>query len=287
MIDRVKQDRDDSNLSILAANIAMGGKGKSFSLANSSRDCPNAVSKINLSMPAAQPITQSKAKPTEEIIYTELYNSILERRLPPETKLGENLLAEHYGVSRTIIRQVLQRLARDRLIKLEANRGAFVSRLSLEESKQIYEAWRLTEAAIVRDVTKTITRKQVAALKKLVTEERQACEAQDIHQLTRLSAQFHMQLADLCRNKFLGRFLKELVPQTSLAFFYEVSSMPICTKDEHSEILDYIASGNEEAAVAAAMRHLDGIEKALNARASLKKPTSLVDLLNARIPSIS
>ncbi|MEG4283548.1 GntR family transcriptional regulator [Microcoleus sp. A006_D1] len=237
-------------------------------------------------MSAAQPPTQSKSKPSEDLIYTELYNSILERRLPPEAKLGENLLAEHYGVSRTIVRQVLQRLAHDRLVKLEPNRGAFVSSLSLEEAKQIYQAWRLTEAEIVRDVTKTITRKQIAVLKKLVAEERQACEAQDIPRLTRLSAQFHMQLADLCRNKFLARFMKELVPQTSLAFFYEVKSMPICTKDEHSELLDYIASGNEEAAVAAAMRHLDGIEAALNARVSLRKPNSLVELLNTRIPSL-
>ncbi len=285
-MNRANQEWDAHNLSNLAANIAMGGKDGSSSL-NSSRDRTNSPLNTHSSMTAAQSPTQPNPKPTEDVIYAELYNSILERRVPPETKLGENLLAEHYGVSRTIIRQVLQRLAHDRLVKLEPNRGAFISSLSLEESKQIYEAWRLTEAAIVRDVTKTITRKQVTALKKLVTEERQACEAQDIHRLTRLSAQFHMQLADLCQNKFLGRFLKELVPQTSLAFFYEVKSMPVCTKDEHSEILDYIASGNEEAAVAAAMRHLDGIEKALNARASLKKPTSLIDLLNARIPSIS
>jgi len=238
-------------------------------------------------MSAAQPPMQPKAKPSEDLIYTELYNSILERQLPPETKLGENLLAEHYGVSRTIIRQVLQRLAYDRLVKLEPNRGAFVSSLSLEEAGQIYEAWRLIEAAIVRDVTKTITRKQIAALKKLVAEERQACEEQDIPRLTRLSAQFHMQLADLCRNKFLTKFLKELVPQTALAFFYEVRSMPICTKDEHGEILDAIASGDETAAVAAAMRHLDGIEKALNARSAIRKPMGLIDLLNTRMPSIS
>ncbi|MBW4515832.1 MAG: GntR family transcriptional regulator [Timaviella obliquedivisa GSE-PSE-MK23-08B] len=258
----------------------------SLSFSHSSRDRPNSLLKVNLFMPAAPSPTPSN-KPTEDVIYTELYNSILERRLPPKTKLGESLLAEYYGVSRTIIRQVLQRLAHDRLVKLEPNRGAFVSSLSLEESKQLYEAWRLTEAAIVREVTQTITRKQIAALKKLVAEERQACEAQDIPRLTLLSAHFHIQLADLCRNRFLGKFLRELVPQASLAFFYEVRSMPICTKDEHSEILECIASGNEEAAVAAAMRHLDGIEKALNSRASLKKPTSLTDLLNTRIPSSS
>lgn len=257
-----------------------------MSSSNLSRDCTNSLIEINSSMPAAPSPNQSNSKPTEDIIYAELYNSILERRLLPKTKLGESLLAEYYGVSRTIIRQVLQRLAHDRLVKSEPNRGAFVSSLSLEESKQLYEAWRLTEAAIVRDVTQNITRKQVAALKKLVAEERQACEAQDIPRLTLLSAHFHMQLADLCQNRFLGRFLKELVPQASLAFFYEVRSMPICTKDEHSEILDHIAAGDEEAAVKAAMHHLDGIEKALNSRALLKNPASLTDLLNARIPSI-
>lgn len=226
--------------------------------------------------------SQVKPKPTEEFIYTELYQTILERRLPPETKLGENLLAEHYGVSRTIIRQVLMRLSHDRLVKLEPNRGAFVASLSRAEAKQIYEAWRLTEAAIVRDVTQTITKKQIAALRQLVAEERLACEQQDLPRLTRLSAQFHIQLADLCTNKYLGRFLKELVPLTSLAFFYEVQNMPICTKDEHSEILDYIALRDTEAAVVAALRHLDGIEAGLNARASLNQTASLVDILKGR-----
>lgn len=236
-------------------------------------------------MPTARQTAEPKAKPTEDVIYDDLYNAILERKLPPDTKLGETLLAEHYGVSRTIIRQVLQRLSHDRLVKQEPNRGAFIASLSLEEARQIYEAWRLTEAAIVRDVTKTITRKQTAELRKLVAEERQACEVKDLPRLARLSAQFHMQLADLCHNKYLSRFLKELVPQTSLAFFYEVRSMPVCMKDEHSEILDLIASGDAEAAVAAAMAHLDGIEAALNTCASLRKSASLIDLLNSRLPS--
>lgn len=237
-------------------------------------------------MQTAPVSASSKSKPTEEFIYTELFESILERRLPPDTKLGESLLAEHYGVSRTIIRQVLLRLAHDQLVKLEPNRGAFVASLTLAQAKQIYEAWRLTEAAIVRDVTRNITRKQVAVLQALVKEERLACEQRDVPRLSRLSAQFHIQLADFCQNKYLARFLKELIPQTSLAYFYEVQGMPICTKDEHSEILAHIAAGNEAAAVQAAMQHLDGIESALNGLASLNRNASLVDLLKSRSPSL-
>jgi DNA-binding GntR family transcriptional regulator len=226
--------------------------------------------------------THTRPKNTEEDIYTDLYNAILERRLPPETKLGEQPLAEYYGVSRTIIRQVLSRLAHDCLVKLEPNRGAFVACLSMEAARQIYDAWRLIEAAIIRDVAQSITKKQVATLKKLIAEEREACDQRDMPRLTRLSAQFHMKLADFCRNQYLSKFLKELVPQTSLAFFYEVENMPICTKDEHSEILDLIAAGDIEGAVAAAMRHLDGIEAGLNARAALARPQSLIEILKAR-----
>ncbi|MBD1865869.1 GntR family transcriptional regulator [Cyanobacteria bacterium FACHB-471] len=233
--------------------------------------------------------SQSKAieKPTEEFIYTELYNTICERQLLPKTKLGEAMLAEHYGVSRTIIRQVLQRLAGDRLVKLEPNRGAFVAHLTLKEAQQIYEAWRLVEAAIIREVVKTITPEQIASLRKLITAERKACDAEDYPLLTRLSMQFHTQLANLCSNQFLSRFLKEVIPQTALAYFYEVKKMPVCMKDEHGEILDLIESGDEEAAVAAAKRHLDGIEAALNAQASLDQQASLVDKLKLRVSSLS
>jgi DNA-binding GntR family transcriptional regulator len=283
---RIDQQWDDDSAAGLPVNMAIEPSRELLRLPRLSPGYPNPLLAISSTMPATQRQTQAKPKPTEDFIYNEIYNAILERRLPPDTKLGENSLAEHYGVSRTIIRQVLQRLSHDRLVKQEPNRGAFVASLSLEEAKQIYAAWRLTEAAIVRDVTQSITPPQVAALRALIAEERQACEQQDLSRLTRLSAQFHMQLADLCRNKFLAGFLKELVPQTSLAFFYEVQSMPVCGKDEHTEILDCIEAGDVEVAVAAAMRHLDGIEAAFNARALLKRTVSLEDILKARVPSL-
>lgn len=239
-------------------------------------------------MSAARQRSDSPAqvKPTEDVIYTELYNAICERQLLPNTKLGEAMLAEHYGVSRTIIRQVLQRLAGDYLVKSEPNRGAFVARLTVDEAKHIYAAWRLVESEIIREVTASITPAQVSALRAWIAAERKACD-DDVSLLTRLSAQFHIQLADLCENKFLGRFLKELIPQTALAYFYDVRRMPLCTKDEHSEILNYIELGDVEAAVASAKRHLDGIEAALNAQALLEQKVSLVDKLKAKTPSFS
>lgn len=233
------------------------------------------------------PSPSHATKPTEDMVYTELYDSICERQILPDTKLGEALLAEHFGVSRTIIRQVLQRLAGDGLVRLEPNRGAFVARITLDEAQQIYAAWRLLEESIIREVTASITSEQIQFLRQLIAQERQACAAQDYPLLTRLSSQFHIQLAALSRNKYLGKFLGELIPLSSLAYFYEVKNMPLCTEDEHSQILDCIEAGDGEQAVAIAHRHLDGIQAALNAYASLDSQLSLADRLSRRQPSLS
>lgn len=219
---------------------------------------------------------------TEDAVYTELRNAICERQLLPDAKLGETLLAEHFGVSRTIIRQVLLRLASEGLVRQEPNRGAFVARISLEESQQIYAAWRLVEGTIIQEITGSITPKQVLSLRDLIAQERQACGEKDYPRLTRLSMQFHIELAALSQNVYLGGFLQELIPLTSLAYFYDVKSMPLCTEDEHSQILNAIEAGDAEQAVAIARKHLDGIEAALNTFAALEPRLSLAERLATR-----
>ncbi|MGB3494502.1 MAG: GntR family transcriptional regulator [Elainellaceae cyanobacterium] len=229
--------------------------------------------------------SSSSAKSTDEQVYTELHNTICERQLLPDTKLGESVLADHFGVSRTIIRQVLQRLAGDGLVRLEPNRGAFVDRITLEEAQHIYTAWRLVEETIIRELAESITSEQVTALRQLISQERQACDANDYPALTRLSSQFHIQLAALSKNKYLSQFLRQLIPLTALAYFYDVKNMPLCTEDEHSQILDCIEAGKAEEAVAIAHHHLDGIEAALNIRASVDPQVRLADRLRVRKPS--
>lgn len=230
--------------------------------------------------------THSSQRSSEDVVYTELHNAICERQLLPDTKLGETLLAEHFGVSRTIIRQVLLRLAGDGLVRQEPNRGAFVARISLEQAQQIYAAWRLVESTIIREITISITPQQVRSLRDLIAQERKACDEQDYPRLTRLSMQFHIELATLSRNVYLGRFLQDLIPLTSLAYFYDVRSMPLCTEDEHSQILNYIEAGDAEQAVAVAQKHLDGIEAALNTAAAFVSRPSLAERLATRQPSL-
>ena len=61
---------------------------------------------------------------SDEKIYNKILKSIVEHELPPGARLPEDKLAEVFGKSRTSIRKVLQRLALERIVTIEPNKGA-------------------------------------------------------------------------------------------------------------------------------------------------------------------
>ena len=73
-------------------------------------------------------------------IHEHIFDSIVDQRLPPGTKLNELTLCEIFNVGRRQIGQVLLRLAYDELITIHPNRGAFVALPDVAEARAIFEA---------------------------------------------------------------------------------------------------------------------------------------------------
>ena len=63
----------------------------------------------------------------DHVVYDGIHRAILEQRLPPGTKLGEESLSSLFDVSRARVRRILLRLAHDKSVKLRPNRGAYVA----------------------------------------------------------------------------------------------------------------------------------------------------------------
>ena len=83
-------------------------------------------------------------------IVESITGAIVERRLMPGTKLAEQKIADIFKVSRTIVRQALNQLSRDRLVTLEPARGAFVAMPSVDEAHQVFELRNMIETSMVR-----------------------------------------------------------------------------------------------------------------------------------------
>jgi DNA-binding GntR family transcriptional regulator len=103
-----------------------------------------------------------------------LTKAIVEHRLHPGTKLAEQKLADHFGVSRTLVRQALFQLSQNRLIRLEPARGAFVAAPSVTEAKQVFAVRRMLEAEMTRAFVRDSTPARIKSLKEHVAREQAA-----------------------------------------------------------------------------------------------------------------
>ena len=87
---------------------------------------------------------------TIESIAQDIATAIVEKRLPPGTWLREEALGRVYAVSRTKIRAALLTLSKDKLIEMIPDKGAFVSKPSVQEAREVFGVRRLLESEVVR-----------------------------------------------------------------------------------------------------------------------------------------
>jgi DNA-binding GntR family transcriptional regulator len=199
-----------------------------------------------------------------DVIYERLLGAILEHRLPPGTKLGEERLAAVFGVSRTQVRQALARLTHDRIVTLVANRGAFVSSPTVKEAREVFEARRLIEPELIRRLAASATAGDIRRLRDVVKQESAARRADDKKTLIRLSGEFHQVIADLAGNSFLARTMRELESLTCLVIIlYDAPNVPSCRHHDHSDLIDAMEARDADRAALLMIDHLDHVEQSL------------------------
>lgn len=217
--------------------------------------------------PARKTSNESRAERenTVDEIYERIYVAILEHRLHPGTKLGEEKMAEIFGVSRARIREVLARLAHEQIVELFPQRGAYVAKPSIEQARDIFEARRLIEPAVLRRFADTLTPEKIQRIRQHIELEADARRRGDKRATIRLSGEFHTLLAELAGNSALARTMRELCMLTCLTIFlYDAPTAQSCRDDEHQVIIDAVAKRDRARAEKLMLDHLDHIEGSLN-----------------------
>jgi DNA-binding GntR family transcriptional regulator len=209
----------------------------------------------------------------ESAICDAIRTAILERRLAPGTKLQEVPLGAFFGVSRTIVRQALRRLAHEGIVLLRDRRVAVVARPSIQEVTDMFAARRAIEAAVVEHVVERITREEIAALRRLVRSEEAAYQRGERAEGLKLSLAFHETLGRLCGNPVLVRYLNELVLQTSLAVALYEQPDRVHAHADHLDLLDAIARHDAKRAVRRMVLHLNDLERDLHLHAPPAAPS--------------
>ena len=201
---------------------------------------------------------------TTHTIVEALTRAIVEHRLLPGAKLAEQKLADHFGVSRTLVRQALFQLSQNRLIRLEPARGAFVAAPSVEEARQVFAVRRMLEAEMTRNFMQGVTPEKIASLQAHIAQERQAVEQEDVPGRTELLGDFHVRMAELMGNTVLAQILGELISRCALiTLMYQSRHEAEHSTDEHEAIVRAMAAGDTEQAVRLMNEHLVHVEASL------------------------
>ncbi|MGQ0655508.1 MAG: GntR family transcriptional regulator [Betaproteobacteria bacterium] len=223
----------------------------------------------------------ASTKKAEDRVFNAILDAVLDHRLPPGTKLKERELAEIFGTSRGTVRAALTRLGHSLLVELRPNRGAVIANPSPAETRELFEARRVVEAALVERLAKTLRAKQLAELRAFVAEETRAYERGDAKEGQRRSIRFHKLLSELAGNSTLDRFLETLICRTPLLSLARTGRGAYCGAHEHRDIVEALARHDATAAVRCMSAHLAALEAQLSAGAPAQVPATLAAALAA------
>ncbi|MDZ7851181.1 MAG: GntR family transcriptional regulator [Halomonas sp.] len=200
-----------------------------------------------------------------EEIHRSISDAIIEHRLRPGARLREDALAEVFGISRTGIRKILQRLALEQLVTLTPRRGASVTRPTAEEAKDVFDARQMIECGLMPEIALRITDDDLRELRDMARRERQALKSGEQSTAIRLSADFHARLARISGNATLADFVERLCSRSSLILaVYGNPGHLGCESHDHDDLIGFLEAGNGERAQAFMGRHLKAIEASLS-----------------------
>jgi DNA-binding GntR family transcriptional regulator len=136
--------------------------------------------------------------------------------LKPGTKILDDVIADHFGVSRTVVRGAIDILRRDHLVERKRNHGAFVAVPSIAEARQLFEARHALERGILALVVERASDDRLDQLEKLNEEEAKLPEALSNGGKPGHARQFHIELAKLGGNDLLTEVLVKVLARVAL-----------------------------------------------------------------------
>ena len=206
-------------------------------------------------------MTDATVTPTT--IAERVVEAILAQKLAPGERLGEQDLAENFGVSRTMVREALMQLQARGFVEVQSRRGWYVVQPSAEEARDAFAARRIVEAGILAEAGRPLA-KVIRKLREHIADEKRAIAGADAATRAFLLADFHVCLADQMGHRLLVDVLRDLTARTTLAatlFQSKHEAGQSCA--EHAAIVAALEAGDTARARQLMLDHLGNVAVAL------------------------
>jgi DNA-binding GntR family transcriptional regulator len=199
------------------------------------------------------------SKSKKNIVYEALKKRIIANSLKPGEPLNEGVLSKEMKISKTPVREALQQLERDGFVENVPGRGCFVSRISFQDVKELFETREILECEVIRRAALKGDPERIEGVRKKFEFLESNGEKTPKSQF-KAGDRIHAYLFESFGNNRLNeiyRRLLEHVERIRIYFFTQTrEERSEESYKEHLEILDALASGDSDRAEKAMRAHL-------------------------------
>lgn len=198
---------------------------------------------------------------TNDSITDALRDDILGGQFPPGDRLLEIPLSERYDCGRAAVRAALVELTAEGLVEREANRGATVRRITIEEAIQITEARAALESLIAAHAARHATDDDRDELSQIITDMRDAVAGSRSADYSGLNSQLHRRLREMSGHHVAGDLVANLRNRAA-HHQYRLAVMPgrpAESLEQHAAIVAAVVDGDEGTAAEAMHKHLRSV----------------------------
>ena len=206
------------------------------------------------------PVRARRSVSKAALVYNDLRAAIVDLALKPGARIDKQEICERLGVSRQPLAEAIIRLAEERLVEVEPQKGTFVARIRLSDVAEAAFVRRALEVATVTAIAPDIDDATLKRLDRILAYQAAAVKTKDEEEFYALDVRFHAMLFDR-----LGmRRLADAV-ESSRAPLERARRLLLPTPRtpgslrEHREILAALGERDPRAAAAAMGAHLDAV----------------------------
>lgn len=193
-------------------------------------------------------------------VYKQLSEGILRNELPPGTSLAVPELSRQLGISRSPIREAVQRLIHDGLADYRGRRGTVVSSIEIEDFVALLDVREILEGLSARLAARLGSTKQLDQLDRLHTSfwNRVPAPAEPDSIFVEHDMAFHRLIREMSRNSELDAILNRTQARAHLSMhsLWGRGHNVEAVQSEHHDISTAILARNPDLAASAAERHI-------------------------------
>lgn len=201
--------------------------------------------------------TQKNAANLSERAYEQLKAMAVTYQLRPGERLAELDLAKRLKVSRTPIREALNRLVTEGFLTFTPNRGFQCRPLDAKEIFDLYEVRRSLESTAARLAVERASNDELADLERFIQRSRSVSEKTTVTELVRLDEEFHERVAVLSRNAEMLRILQNINARIRFCRWIDMENgRRAATQNEHAAMLAALKARDGARAAEAMNSHI-------------------------------